>query len=72
MRRPTSSSRRVAPSSISTQRADAYSKFQTMVWNDAPWLFGYRAVTFIVHDAAIQDIKVLPGTEMPYFWEAHR
>ena len=54
------------------QRADAYSKFQTMVWNDAPWLFGYRAVTFIVHDAAIQDIKVLPGTEMPYFWEAHR
>lgn len=53
-------------------RAKAYEEIQRLVWEDAPWLFMYRASVFFVHDSAIQNIQVLPGTEMPYFWLAHR
>lgn len=52
-------------------RGAAYEAVQRMVWEDAPWLFMFRASIFFAHDAALQGIKVLPGTEMPYFWEAH-
>lgn len=54
-----------------TARAAAYEQIQRIVWQDAPWLFMYRASIFFAHDAALKDIKVLPGTEMPYFWLAH-
>ncbi|HEX7040043.1 MAG TPA: ABC transporter substrate-binding protein [Trueperaceae bacterium] len=52
-------------------RRQAYEEIQRIVWEEAPWLFTYRASIFFAHDAALQDIKVLPGTEMPYFWLAH-
>jgi len=55
-----------------SKRAAAYAELQHLVWDEAPWLFMFRAATFIVHDANITGIKVLPGTEMPYFWEASR
>ncbi len=52
-------------------RGQAYEEIQHIVWEDAPWLFMFRASIFFAHDSALQDIKVLPGTEMPYFWLAH-
>lgn len=52
-------------------RQAAYEEIQRIVWEDAPWLFMFRASIFFAHDAELQDIKVLPGTEMPYFWLAH-
>ncbi len=52
-------------------RQAAYEEIQRIVWEDAPWLFMFRASIFFAHDAALQGIKVLPGTEMPYFWLAH-
>lgn len=53
------------------KRGAAYEEVQRIVWADAPWLFMHRASVFFAHDSALKDIKVLPGTEMPYFWEAH-
>ena len=53
------------------ERAAAYEAAQRIVWDEAPWLFMHRASIFFAHNADLQGIKVLPGTEMPYFWEAH-
>ncbi|MBI4278786.1 MAG: hypothetical protein HY660_10045 [Armatimonadetes bacterium] len=55
-----------------SRRAKIYADLQRTVWREAPWLFLYRLSTFIVSKAEIQGIKVLPGTEMPYFWLAQR
>lgn len=54
------------------KRAKIYADIQKIVWNDAPWLFLHRLSIFIVSNSNIQGIKVLPGTEMPYFWLAKR
>ncbi|MEX2542906.1 MAG: ABC transporter substrate-binding protein [Trueperaceae bacterium] len=54
------------------RRAEVYEEFQRIVWEDAPWLFTFRAAIFIVQQADIGGIKILPGTEIPIFWEATR
>jgi len=54
------------------KRARIYADIQKIVWDDAPWLFLHRLSIFIVSDSHVQGIKVLPGTEMPYFWLARR
>jgi peptide/nickel transport system substrate-binding protein len=54
------------------KRAKIYADVQKMVWEDAPWLFLYRLSIFIAHKSDIKGIKLLPGTEMPYFWAASR
>lgn len=52
------------------KRMQIYAQLQKVVWQDAPWLFLYRETSRIAHKANIKNIKMLPGTEMPYFWEA--
>lgn len=52
-------------------RAADYAEIQRMVWEDAPWLFMFRASIFFAHKSDLEGIEVLPGTEMPYFWKAH-
>ena len=54
------------------RRAKIYADIQKIVWDDAPWLFLYRLSIFIAHKSEVQEMKILPGTEMPYFWLAHR
>ena len=54
------------------KRAKIYADIQKIVWDDAPWLFLHRLTIFIAHKSAIQGIKTLPGTEMPYFWLANQ
>lgn len=54
------------------KRAQIYGDVQKVVWDDAPWLFLHRLSVFIAHRSDVQGIKILPGTEMPYFWMAKR
>lgn len=55
-----------------TKRSKIYADIQKIAWDDAPWLFLHRLIIFIAHKSDIQGIKILPGTEMPYFWLANR
>jgi ABC-type transport system substrate-binding protein len=55
-----------------SKRSKIYADIQKIVWDEAPWLFLYRLTIFIAYKSDIQGIKILPGTEMPYFWLAHQ
>lgn len=52
------------------KRMQIYAEIQKIVWDEAPWLFMYRETSRIAQKANIKNIRILPGTEMPYFWQA--
>jgi peptide/nickel transport system substrate-binding protein len=56
----------------STKRMQYYADLQRIAWDDAVWLFMYRASSFVAYRSEIKGIRLLPGTEMPYFWLARR
>jgi ABC-type transport system substrate-binding protein len=55
-----------------SKRAKIYAEIQKIAWDDAPWLFLHRLSIYIAYKSDIQGTKILPGTEMPYFWLAQR
>jgi peptide/nickel transport system substrate-binding protein len=54
------------------RRDEIYAEMQRLAWADAPWLFMYRDSTFLARRAEIEGVPILPGTEVPIFWMAHR
>ena len=54
------------------KRAEIYATLQKIVWDDAPWLFLYRQIIFIVHKADIKGIHHQPGLQALHFWMAYR